>query len=263
MKAELWDTMSALYNVYGCDYEPREMMELFFEMDEEERLSIQKETGCEYAEIKIERVFARLLLECRRTHPVSAAIGGLAIDAIMDKYVRDREDAIILVQQSDWCFNIANTFRILSRRYIKLFPGAKRALLELKKRGKKVFLLSNAQAIFTLPEIEALGLRGCFDRMYISSDHYVMKPDTAFMDILLDEEGLDRDRSVMVGDNPVNDAKMAILVGMDCILLNTSDRDRELLEKMLETASDKGDPSRGNVTILNSISELEGMLKQP
>ena len=41
---------------------------------------------------------------------------------------------------------------------MSLFPGVPEMLQRLKDAGKKVFLLSNAQALFTAPEISLLGL---------------------------------------------------------------------------------------------------------
>ena len=42
-------------------------------------------------------------------------------------------------------------FRVMSTEYIKLYPGTKEMLKELKKAGKNVYLLSNAQRIDARP----------------------------------------------------------------------------------------------------------------
>ncbi len=257
-KTELWDVLASLYSVYGCDYRSKEMMELFFEMDEEERISVVNSRGFKHAEIRLERVYTRLLFECGRVHPVTVTIAGKPVDVLRKDYGKDREKVIELVQESDWCVEVANLFRILSRKYIKLFPGTVSVLKGLRERGKKVFLLSNAQKIFTMPEIEAAGLNECFDRMYISSDYYVKKPDTAFMDRLLEDEGLDRNRSVMVGDDPVNDASMAVLNDMDCILLNTSERSKKEIDEVVDrTVEERGGSYHGCVTVVNTISDID------
>lgn len=44
-------------------------------------------------------------------------------------------------------------FRVLSTDYVRLYPGTKQMLVSLKKIGKKVYLLSNAQRIFTAYEM--------------------------------------------------------------------------------------------------------------
>ena len=47
-------------------------------------------------------------------------------------------------------------FRILSTEYIRLYDGAKELLAALRETGKKVYLLSNAQRIFTAYELKLL-----------------------------------------------------------------------------------------------------------
>lgn len=61
-------------------------------------------------------------------------------------------------------------FRAISIEELKLFPGVPEMLQRLKDAGKKVFLLSNAQALFTAPEISLLGLTKYFDGILLSSD---------------------------------------------------------------------------------------------
>ena len=46
----------------------------------------------------------------------------------------------------------------------------------LKAKGKKIFLLSNAQRSFTMNEMNMLGLTPYFDGIFISSDREVSKP---------------------------------------------------------------------------------------
>ena len=48
-------------------------------------------------------------------------------------------------------------FRTLSMRHIRLYPGAGEVLRTLRERGKGVYLLSNAQAAFTVPELKKAG----------------------------------------------------------------------------------------------------------
>ncbi len=256
-KAELWNCLADFYNVYGCDRSANDMRDIFFLMDKEERIALKEATGYTYPEIRLERVYSRLLFECQKTHPVSACIDGVPVDELREEYVNNKEKVIDFVQTSDWCMNVANLFRIMSREHIGLFPDTLKVLDELRANGKKVFLLSNAQKIFTMPEIEAMDLKSRFDGMYISSDEYAMKPDTTFMDKLIDRENLDRSRSVMIGDDPTNDMTLAIKSGMDGILLNTSHRtDAEIKEVIDEAVRGLKEPYTGNITILNEIKEL-------
>ena len=71
-------------------------------------------------------------------------------------------------------------FRAESRAYFKVYDGVYDMLGELNRQGVKVWLLSNAQAIFTMPELEQLGLVRYFDGIAISSDAGFKKPDAEF-----------------------------------------------------------------------------------
>ena len=55
-------------------------------------------------------------------------------------------------------------FRVMSTEYIKLYPGTKEMLKELKKVGKNVYLLSNAQRIFTAYEMIRLDIFDLFEK---------------------------------------------------------------------------------------------------
>ena len=69
--------------------------------------------------------------------------------------------------------------RKLSLEKMSLFPGVPEMLQRLKDAGKKVFLLSNAQALFTAPEISLLGLTKYLTGILLSSDAGV-KTDPVF-----------------------------------------------------------------------------------
>ena len=65
----------------------------------------------------------------------------------------------------------ARLFRICSTEYVKLYPHVKEALAKLREKGYRLWLLSNAQRIFTAYELCHLGLGDQLDGIYISSDY--------------------------------------------------------------------------------------------
>lgn len=71
-------------------------------------------------------------------------------------------------------------FRILTTEYVRLYDGVQELLGALKKAGKNVYLLSNAQRIFTEYEMHTLGIAQYFDDIFISSTCGVKKPDSRF-----------------------------------------------------------------------------------
>lgn len=116
----------------------------------------------------------------------------------------------------------ATMFRVLSTDYIQLYPHAKALLNRLKDSELKVILLSNAQSSFTLNEMKALGILKDFDRVYISSDYKVSKPDKNFYQIMLEKEQLTAEECIYIGNDHTTDIKGANAVGMDSIYLYTN-----------------------------------------
>lgn len=97
---------------------------------------------------------------------------------------------------------------------MSLFPGVPEMLQRLKDAGKKVFLLSNAQALFTAPEISLLGLTKYFDGILLSSDAGVKKPDPAFFEMLLKQYHLNPSECLMTGNDDIADCHGAASAGI-------------------------------------------------
>ena len=72
----------------------------------------------------------------------------------------------------------------------------------LKAAGKKVYLLSNAQRIFTESEMNVLNIARHFDSIYFSSDYQAKKPDRRFFDALINEKQIDVKRALLWGMIP-------------------------------------------------------------
>ena len=109
-------------------------------------------------------------------------------------------------------------FRAESRAYFKVYDGVYDMLGELNRQGVKVWLLSNAQAIFTMPELEHLGLVRYFDGIAISSDAGFKKPDAEFAAYLFakyPEADITPEKCLMVGNEYGSDGKVAENAGMN------------------------------------------------
>ena len=107
-----------------------------------------------------------------------------------------------------------------STTHLRLYAGAKELLAALRLQGK-VILLSNAQSLFTRPELEELGLSACFDGIYISSEAGCKKPDPRFFRLALEREGLEAGRCLMIGNDPVCDVAGAAAVGIDSVYIRS------------------------------------------
>ena len=112
-------------------------------------------------------------------------------------------------------------FRALSLRRLRLFAGAAEVLEALRKAGRGVWLLTNAQAAFTLPELRALGLDTAFDGMLLSSEAGVRKPSPAFFGLLEKRFSVDPREALMIGNDEECDCRGAAQAGMDSLYIQT------------------------------------------
>jgi putative hydrolase of the HAD superfamily len=118
--------------------------------------------------------------------------------------------------------NAAQLFRICSIEYIRLYPDVLEALAALRKKGYRLWLLSNAQRIFTAYELCHLGLGEQLDGIYISSDYGCRKPDIRFYNALLKEQNLEAGKCLMIGNDRETDIAGAKKAGMDTLYMHTN-----------------------------------------
>ena len=218
---KLWKIMKNFYNSYGCEWKKKRMRDAFFLYDAGERQRQRVLTGILQPEIRIERVFARLLFEGCPSHSCGFSISGIPVDELRERYKTDIDGVLSITEKSDWVVSVANLFRTVSRKYVRPYADTISTLNSLKKCGCRLYLLSNAQRLYTMPEIETTGLDRVLDKIYISSDYGMMKPEKEYMQILLREEGLDPKETVMVGNEIESDIAIALRCGIHSIYLNT------------------------------------------
>lgn len=188
-KNYLWDKLSEYYGYYGANYTPKEIRAEYLKLCE---IETEKLKDAEYPEIQIEYVFLQLF-----TSKGVKADMNLAINA-------------------------GHLFRIVSTKYIKLYDGVIDFLEALKKAGKKIYLLSNAQQIFTEYEMKLLNIYEYFDGIVFSSDEGYCKPDSKFYNVVLDRYKLDKNESIMIGNDPITDIKGSYEVGLDSLYIHSN-----------------------------------------
>lgn len=115
---------------------------------------------------------------------------------------------------------LCESFRRISLIHLSLFPDTLACLEGLKKAGKKIYLLSNAQRSFTWQELEMTGLVPYFDGILISSDENCMKPDPEFYNICCERYQLDKAACVMIGNELKSDMAGAKAAGIDGFYIN-------------------------------------------
>ena len=115
----------------------------------------------------------------------------------------------------------AQLFRICSTEYIRLYPHVTEALAALREKGYRLWLLSNAQEVFTRYELNHLGITSLFDGIYLSSRFGYRKPDIRFFRTLLDEQKLDPGKCLMIGNDRETDIAGARQAGIDTFYMHT------------------------------------------
>ena len=188
-KRYLWEKMADFYGFYEAIYTPSELRKEYTDLC---RVEGEKIKDVEWAEIQLEYVFLELFK--RKNVDVSLE---LAIHA-------------------------GQMFRILSTKHLRLYDGVIEFLDLLKEKDKKIYLLSNAQSIFTIPEMKYMGIYDYFDGVVISSEEKCKKPDRAFFNIVLDRYALEKSESIMVGNDVLTDIKGAYEAGLDSLYIHSN-----------------------------------------
>ncbi len=101
---------------------------------------------------------------------------------------------------------------------IKLFPGVKDMLEELKKRGYKTGLVTSRLAFTTRQGVEKYGIGPYIDAMVTADDTEKHKPDPEPIMMMLEKLGSAASRSVMVGDT-MFDMECAKNAGVTSVLV--------------------------------------------
>ena len=218
----LWDSMAQIYQSYGAHYTGESLQARYKELVRQAEESIAKEKQVTYPEVDLTVIFVQLYLE---SHPTGASVHHL----------------------KEWGRLMARTFRVLSRKRLDLYPHTKEVLEDMKAAGCRIYLLSNAQADFTNPEIDLLGLREIFHDIYLSSDAGIRKPQPEFLLKVIKEHQLNPDKTVIVGNDFSTDVAVAKSIGMQSILINTFPySDEELRDKR-----------QAGVRVIHEIQELQ------
>ena len=193
-KPGFWKKVAVFYGVHGAPYPPKQLRQDYLRLCAEETRRLTEDSGCTEQEVEIDLapVFAGLY-EAKGVQTSGALIADTA-----------------------WFFRRAST------THLRAYAGARELLQGLRAAGKQVLLLSNAQALFTLPELEQLGLTDCFDAVYISSSCGFRKPAKQLIRRLLEEQQLHPDVCLMLGNDPNSDLAVANSVQMDSFYLKSA-----------------------------------------
>ena len=184
-----WKKARVIFSVYGARYEAKELKESYFSIIGEQEKKHAK--AGHQIEIDIAEVFKELF---RRK----------GIESDMNQ-----------IKEVAWRFRQAST------SHLRLYAGTTELLQVLRSKGKKIYLLSNAQSLFTMPELQMLGIRDLFDDIVISSDVGYRKPDPEIFGYLLEKHGLSKENCLMIGNDLSADVKGAASAGIDSYYIHS------------------------------------------
>ena len=188
----VWAKTALYFGYYGAHYTGPELKEAFQARMADKKAKAGQNYEC-FPDLPVEPVFAELF---------------------RGKGITENADALGL--------NGAQLFRIASTDYIRLYPGVTEALTALREKGYRLWLLSNAQRVFTAFELNHLGLAPYFDGIYISSDYSCRKPDIRFFTALLEEQKLDVGNCLMIGNDLDTDIAGAKNAGLATLYMHTN-----------------------------------------
>lgn len=195
----VWEKLALFYGYYGAYYTPDALHQryraLVGSMEKSLKQNLQEDPRYDHEaspEIEITDVFKALFAEA-----------GV-----------EPEDALAI--------HAGQFFRAMTTEYVCCYPGTASMLSALKQAGKRVYLLSNAQRIFTEFEIRRLDILKYFDDVLISSDHQVKKPDERFFQVLLERHPMEKERTLFIGNDSRTDIAGARSVGLHTYYVNSN-----------------------------------------
>ena len=197
-----WATLARFYSYYGAIYTPEELQEAYRRLTEERTAGcrgLRRDSHEAFPEIEIEEVFLALFTQKGADADLTLAV------------------------------HAGQFFRAMTTEYLRLYDGTLEMLQMLRRKGARLYLLSNAQAIFTAYEMRALGLDKVFDAVYLSSSCGCKKPDLRFFNLLLEEHHLDPARSIMTGNDAACDIAGAKAAGLATLYVHSNISPREPL----------------------------------
>jgi putative hydrolase of the HAD superfamily len=182
----VYQTLCKFLRYYGIFFEPSELAAHYQESAAAQLL----DRPGPYAEIDVFLVFEEILTEGLKKSP---------------------ERALVI-----W---LARLFRSLTSRRLGLFPDTQPALEELAPRYR-LGLVSDAQWVFSEPEIRFLGLESYLETVVLSSRYYVCKPAPQIYAHALKAMKLHPSQALYVGNDPHKDVPGPQAIGMPVAIIH-------------------------------------------
>ena len=186
-KDEIFRFISRFLGYYGMEITPEEIrVRLDLEIDR-----VKKSSKENYPEVDLVEVFERALFK--------------------EQFIaRSFVEAIVKIH------------RILSIDWIRLFPDTLDVLRELKRRGYRMAVLSDAQRSFAYAEMRQFNLDTFFDYIIFSTEFGFKKPDLRLFRMISVILDVPLGEILYIGDSIRRDLFGAKMAGMKMVLVRTN-----------------------------------------
>ncbi|MGE4300623.1 MAG: HAD family hydrolase [Victivallaceae bacterium] len=195
---DVYRMMSNLLDYQGIKLSAGEFRKLFFETAKQQK----QDSGQEHPEFDAVGIFSRLLVahagEYTRTLP---------------------HEKLRMLPQF-----LAEAYRAATRFKLETYADVKPVLESLRGRYR-LAAVSDAQAVWAIPELWSLGLEHCFETVVISSDYGCRKPNPRLFAAALDKLDMRPEDVVFVGNDMYRDVWGAHEAGMKTVFFRSNQGD--------------------------------------
>src|SRR5580704_4628423 len=188
---EAYRAIAHFLTYQGISLRRGEVRDLYFQIMKEQ-FALTKET---YPEFDVVAVWRELLVRCGK------------------EYTRSLPPERLLPMPRF----LAEMQRGISRKRLCAFPQTHEVLAQLKTRYR-LAVVSDAQSVYGVPELRAVGLADFFAPIVISGDYGYRKPDPRLFQAALNKLGIGPQEAIFIGNDRFRDIQGAKQVGMKTIL---------------------------------------------
>jgi len=165
--------------------------------------------------------FARLKRQQRESPEQYPEFDAVAIfQSIIDDFGSDYTRALPPERLAQLPLTLAEIYRGVSRKKLKLYPHVRKMLEALRQRFP-LAIVTDAQSAYALGELHKVGLTHYFNPIVVSGDHGFRKPDPRLFEYALQGLGVPAGQTVYVGNDMFRDIYGARQVGMRTVMFDS------------------------------------------
>lgn len=197
---DVYRVISNLLSYQGMSLDPDVVKDLYFRTMKEQRAA----TGERHPEFDVVGVFSEIV----KQHSTAFTHG------LQNKKLEQLPRLL------------AEVHRAASRFRLQLYPGVDETLRQLHPQYR-LAVVTDAQSVYAVPELDAVGLSGYFDPIIVSGDFGYRKPDRRLFQAALDAMKMEPSEVLFVGNDMYRDVYGAQKVGMKTVFFKSNQGTQE------------------------------------